>query len=239
MSASFSVSDSIAERLREVRSRITAAAIRAGRDPEEITLVAVTKTHPPQFVREAIAAGARDFGENKLQEAEAKIPQIGRDSARWHLIGHLQSNKARKAVGLFDLIHSVDSVSLVERLQRICGEENRHELPVLVQVDLAHEQRKSGVSEKDLADVFRALDKSPQIKCKGLMILPPFCENPDDARPYFRRLCELRDRLREDGVFGHERGELSMGMTHDFEVAIDEGATIVRIGTAIFGERST
>jgi PLP dependent protein len=237
MSATFSASDSIAARLREVRSRITAAAIRAGRDPAEITLVAVTKTHPAEMIQQAIAAGARDFGENKVQEAEDKIPRLGRDAARWHLIGHLQSNKARKAMALFDLIHSVDSVSLIQRLERICSEENREELSVLIQVDLAQEKTKSGVSPKDLGEVVTALDQSSRLKLEGLMILPPFCEDPDDVRPYFRRLRELRDKLRDRGVFGEERGELSMGMTHDFEVAIEEGATIVRVGTAIFGQR--
>ena len=224
-------------RLEQVRSRIAAAANRAGRASEEITLVAVTKTHPAAVVREAIAAGAGDLGENKVQEAERKIPQVGREAARWHLIGHLQSNKARKAVELFDVIHSLDSPALASRLDRICAESDRPELPVLIQVDLGREATKSGVKENELSELVQAVIKCSRLRLRGLMTLPPFFDNAEDARPFFRKLRELSDRFSSEGVFGAQRGELSMGMTNDYEVAIEEGATIVRVGTAIFGER--
>ncbi|MDM7923677.1 MAG: YggS family pyridoxal phosphate-dependent enzyme [Pyrinomonadaceae bacterium] len=218
-----------------VKSRIAAAAARAGRSAHDITLVAVSKTHPVGALREAIAAGASVLGENKVQEAEVKIADIGSE-AEWHLIGHLQKNKARKAVQLFDVIHSVDSAELVERLERICAEEGR-ELNVLVQVDLAGEETKSGVPESGLDDVVRALQTSRHLRFTGLMILPPFFDEPEATRPYFRRLREIRDRFVAEGSFANGTGELSMGMSHDFEVAIEEGATIVRVGTAIFGTR--
>ena len=224
-------------RLEQVRACIAAAANRAGRASEEITLVAVTKTHPAAVVREAIVAGAGDLGENKVQEAEKKIPLVGREAARWHLIGHLQSNKARKAVELFDVIHSLDSPALASRLDRICAELDRPELPVLIQVDLGHEATKSGVKEKELSELVQAVTECSRLRLRGLMTLPPFFDNAEDARPFFRKLRELRDRFSLAGVFGAQRGELSMGMTNDYEVAIEEGATIVRVGTAIFGER--
>jgi len=224
-------------RLEQVRARIAAAANRAGRASEEITLVAVTKTHPAAVVREAIAAGAGDFGENKVQEAEKKIPQVGREAARWHLIGHLQSNKARKAVELFDVIHSLDSPALAGRLDRICAESDQAELPVLIQVDLGHEATKSGVKENELSELVQTVTECSRLRLRGLMTLPPFFDNAEDARPFFRKLRELRDRLSSEGVFGAQKGELSMGMTNDYEVAIEEGATIVRVGTAVFGER--
>ena len=221
---------SISENLDRIRSRIRDAAARSGRDGEKIKLVAVSKTHPADVLREATAAGVSVFGENKVQEAEGKIAEIGRDTAEWHLIGHLQSNKARRAVQLFDVVHSVDSVDLARRLERICAEEGREALSVLVQVDLAGEETKSGVPEPDLAELAEFLVGCRYLKFDGLMVLPPFYEDPEATRPYFRRLRELRDRF-------IPRGQLSMGMSHDFEVAIEEGATIVRVGTAIFGER--
>jgi PLP dependent protein len=227
----------LAARIVSVRDRIHAAAERASRSPKEITLVAVSKTHPADLVREAIGAGLTDFGENRVQEAETKIPEVGRDAARWHLIGHLQSNKARRAVELFDVIHSVDSVALVERLDRICREVDRHELPVLIQVDLGHEATKTGAPESDLAPVTQAIAESECLRLVGLMTLPPFFDDPEEARPFFQRLRKLRDDLQAKGVFGELLGDLSMGMTHDFEIAIEEGATMVRVGTAIFGER--
>jgi pyridoxal phosphate enzyme (YggS family) len=222
---------SLAENLAGIKSRIASAAARAGRDAGEIKLVAVSKTHPTETIREAIAAGQTVFGENKVQEAEGKIEEIGRDVAEWHLIGHLQSNKARRAVQLFDVIHSLDSLELARRLERICIEEERSELPVLVQVDLAREETKSGVKEEDLPELAEFLKTCERLKFNGLMVLPPYFEDPEAARPYFKRLRELRDDLL-DG-----KGELSMGMSHDFEAAIEPGATIVRVGTAIFGER--
>jgi pyridoxal phosphate enzyme (YggS family) len=189
-------------------------------------------------VKDAISAGISVFGENKVQEAENKIPEIGRDKAEWHLIGHLQSNKARKAVQLFDVIHSVDSPELAERLERICIEEDRQVLSVFVQVDLAREETKSGIPENDLPALVSYLRSCTRLKFEGLMILPPYFENSEDARPFFKQLREIRDELASQAVFsGGSAGELSMGMSHDFEIAIEEGATIVRVGTAIFGER--
>lgn len=225
-------------RLERVREKIAAAIARANRQPEEVTLVAVSKTHPPEMINEGLVAGLTDFGENRVQEAEEKIPQVGRDKARWHLIGHLQSNKARRAVELFDVIHSLDSAGLAQKLNRYCLELDRSEFPVLVQLDLAHEVTKSGATEDQLAEIVDAVRQLPALRLIGLMTLPPFFEDVEQVRPFFRKLRELRDELRRQGVFGDQPGELSMGMTHDYEIAIEEGATMLRIGTAIFGERN-
>ena len=218
------------QNLSSIRERITAAARRAGRDPHEIKLVAVSKMHPSEKIRGAIAAGQFTFGENKVQEAESKIDEVGREGIEWHLIGHLQSNKARKAVQLFDVIQSVDSVELAERLERICLEEGRDSLSVFAQVDLAGEETKSGILEWELPKLVEYFASSDRLKFQGLMILPPYFEDRETTRPFFQRLREIRDHVLPGG-------ELSMGMSHDFEVAIEEGSTIVRIGTAIFGER--
>ena len=224
-------------RLQEVRARISAAALKGNRRPEEITLVAVSKTHPVEIIREAIAAGVTELGENRVQEADAKIPEVGRHAARWHLIGHLQSNKARRAVELFDVIHSLDSVALAQRLDRMCVELNRDELPVMIQVDLSHEATKSGADEAEVAQIVEASKQCERLRLAGLMTLPPYFDDAEQVRPFFRKLRELRDDLSSQGAFGDGHGELSMGMTHDYEVAIEEGATIVRVGTAIFGAR--
>jgi hypothetical protein len=223
-------------RLGLIAGRIESAAQRVGREPNDITLIAVSKTHPAASIHEALESGLRHFGENRVQEAEQKIPYIGREAATWHLIGHLQANKARKAVQLFDTIHSLDSVQLAARLDRICSEEGRESLPVLIQVDLAGEATKSGVSENELDQLVEVVTKCSHLELKGLMVLPPFFENPEDVRPFFRRLRELGENL-ERQEFLKERCELSMGMSHDFEIAIEEGATMVRVGTAIFGSR--
>jgi len=225
-------------RLQRVREKIAAALARANRQPDEVSLVAVSKTHPPEMIREALVAGLTDFGENRVQEAEEKIPQVSRDKARWHLIGHLQSNKARRAVELFDVIHSLDSAALAQRLNRYCLELDRSELPVLIQVDLSHDATKSGATEDQLGEILDAIRQSASLRLIGLMTLPPFFDDVEQVRPFFRRLRELRDELRTQGVFGDQSGELSMGMTHDYEIAIEEGATLLRIGTAIFGERN-
>jgi pyridoxal phosphate enzyme (YggS family) len=224
-------------RLDDVRGRIEACALRCQRTPDEITLVAVSKTHPAEIIREAIAAGVTDLGENRVQEADAKIPAVGRKAARWHLIGHLQSNKVRRAVELFDVIHSLDSAALVQRLDRVCREVHREELPVLIQVDLGQEATKSGAPENELPEIIEAIRQSQAVRLGGLMTLPPYFDDPEKVRPFFRSLRRVRDALRDRGAFGDKRGELSMGMTHDYEVAIEEGATIVRVGTAIFGAR--
>jgi pyridoxal phosphate enzyme (YggS family) len=227
------VSEGLKERLSAIQNRISEAALQAGRKADEVKLIPVSKMHPVETLREAIAAGVNCFGENKVQEAESKIETLGRENLEWHLIGHLQANKARKAVKLFDVIHSLDSVELAERLERICEEEARAELKVLAQVDLAGEETKSGIAESELSDLVKFLKGCQRLKFAGLMIVPPYFENAEDVRPYFRRLRELRDEIFIGGA-----GELSMGMTHDFEIAIEEGSTIVRVGTAIFGERN-
>jgi PLP dependent protein len=231
--------EDLQQRLKRVLERMAEAAIRASRVPKEITLVAVSKTHPAEIIREAIAAGVTDLGENRVQEAEAKIPEVGGKAARWHLIGHLQSNKARRAVELFDVIHSLDSAALARRLDRACGEAGREELPVLIQIDLGQEATKSGAAESEVPEIIEAIRQSQRLRLTGLMTLPPYFDDPEQARPFFRRLRELREELRAQGVFGNASGELSMGMTHDFEVAIEEGATMVRVGTAIFGARES
>ena len=227
----------LGSRLNDVRRRIIAAAQRSGRNPQDITLVAVSKTHRAALVREAIDLGATDLGENRVQEAETKIVEVDRAGAHWHLIGHLQANKARRAVKLFDVIHSLDSASLAQRLERSCVEEGRQELRVLLQVDLAGEATKSGVALADLPELVEVVNGCSRLRLNGLMVLPPFLDDPEKVRPFFRKLRELRDQLQSGGHLGDEPGELSMGMTHDFEVAIEEGATLIRVGTAIFGER--
>ena len=228
----------LAARFAGVCDRVAAAARKVGRSPEEITLVAISKTHPASAIERLITLGATDLGENRVQEAEQKIAEIGREKARWHLVGHLQANKARRAVNLFDVIHSLDSVDLAGRLERLCGEEGRDTLPVLIQVDLGHEETKSGIDEAELDGLVESLGPLNRLRLVGLMTLPPFLEDAEQSRPFFRRLRELRDELAGRGAFGNGPGELSMGMTHDFEVAIEEGSTMVRVGTAIFGERA-
>ena len=227
----------LAAQLASVRNQIAEAAKSCGRTPEEVTLIAISKTHPTSVLAQIIELGAVDIGENRVQEAEEKITEVGRDRARWHLVGHLQANKVRRAVNLFDVVHSVDSVDLARRLDRLCIEEGQAALSVLIQVDLGHEETKTGIKESEITHLVESLGALERLKLRGLMTLPPFFENPEHSRPFFRRLRELRDQLAERGAFGDRRGELSMGMSHDFRVAIEEGATMVRIGTAIFGER--
>lgn len=227
-------------RAADVLGRIERAARRAGRDPAEVKLVAVSKTHPAALVREAVAtARLTDFGENRVQEAEGKIEELKAEAPdlRWHLIGNLQPNKARRAVRLFDLIHTIDNAALLERLERICTDEGRERLEVLVQVDLAGEASKSGATVEELPALFEVFGRAARVRCRGLMILPPFFEEVEKVRPFFRRLRELRDEWGARGTFGEEKGELSMGMSHDYETAIEEGATLVRVGTAVFGVR--
>ncbi|MDQ1590825.1 MAG: dependent protein [Pyrinomonadaceae bacterium] len=236
--------DALGARLDEIRGRIAECARRAGRVPEDVTLIAVSKTHAAEAVQSALAAGVADFGENRVQEAEGKIETIGRavgtggaSAPRWHLIGHLQSNKARRAVKLFDVIHTIDSAELIERLERACAEDGRAELPVLLQVDLAGETSKAGATVDALPELIERAAVCKHVRLAGLMTLPPFYEEAEQVRPFFRRLRELRDEWQGRGAFGEGRGELSMGMSHDFELAIAEGATMVRVGTAIFGAR--
>ncbi len=204
---------------------------------EDIKLVAVSKTHPPEELIAAIDEGVIALGENKVQEAESKIPEVGRTAAEWHLIGNLQKNKARKAVQLFDVVQTVDSPELVHRLERICIEEGRESMSVYVQVDLAGEANKSGVSVAQLQTVVESLKCCERLRFDGLMVIPPYFDEPEMTRPFFKQLREVRDRLADEKAFSSGTAELSMGMSYDFEVAIDEGATVVRVGTAIFGER--
>jgi pyridoxal phosphate enzyme (YggS family) len=227
----------IEDRVSAVRERIARAAERVSRRPEEVTLVAVSKTHPEAAVRAAFTAGVRDFGENRVQEAEPKIAataDLAAAGLRWHLVGHLQSNKARKAAALFGVVQSVDSLELAERLARI-GAETARPVRALVQVDLAGEETKFGLPEAELLPALEALRGREGLRIEGLMVLPPFFDDPEAARPFFRRLRLLRDRAQAAGAL--QGAELSMGMSHDFEAAVEEGATIVRVGTAIFGER--
>ena len=236
--ANLAQQQSINERLENVRQRIISAAQRSGRRAEEITLIAISKTHPAETLRTALDIGITDLGENRIQEAEEKIVTLGRNAARWHLVGHLQANKVRRAVTLFDYLHSLDSLELARRLERVCTEEGRDEFPVLVQIKLGGEESKTGIDPGELPDLLEEIKSYKRLKLIGLMILPPYFENPDCARPFFKTLRELRDELKLKGHFGDLPGELSMGMSHDFEIAIEEGATMVRVGTAIFGERS-
>jgi PLP dependent protein len=216
--------------LAELKERIERAAAKVGRDSKEIKLIAVSKTHPSEVLQAAIDADIHIFGENKVQEAADKIEILGRENLEWHLIGHLQSNKARKAAQLFDVIHTLDSIELATRLERICLEENRAGLSVLIQVDLADEATKNGIKESDLPEIIKFLQSCERLKFNGLMTIPPYFDDVELVRPYFKRLREIRDELLPNG-------ELSMGMSHDFETAIEEGATLIRVGTAIFGQR--
>ena len=217
-----------------VRERIAEAAVRSGRDPASVRLVAVTKTFPADMVQAAYDCGLRDFGENRVQEFCEKLPKLHTPDAVFHLIGHLQSNKVRPAVA-FDWVETVDSERLARRLSQ-AAEEAGKTLSVLIEVKLGEEEAKTGVSEAGLPDLVSSVAALPNLALRGLMGMPPFFDDPERTRPYFRRLRELRDRLRQAGFAGLE--ELSMGMTRDFPVAIEEGATIVRVGTALFGPRS-
>jgi pyridoxal phosphate enzyme (YggS family) len=226
----------IADRLTEVRSRIAAAARSAGRDPSSVRLIAVSKTVPLSLIREASAAGQRDFGENRVQEGLQKINTSADLEIRWHLLGHLQTNKARKAGAAFATIQSVDSVELLQKLDQAAGETGtRPEL--LIQVDLAGEATKFGAAPTEVPRLFDAAGRLQAARVVGLMTLPPLPDTPEDARPWFRKLRGLRDEWLASGVTPSMLRELSMGMSGDFEVAIEEGATMVRVGTAIFGSR--
>jgi PLP dependent protein len=229
------MAEDIRERLARVREQIARAAERAGRSAEDITLLAVSKTFDSATVQKAVDAGVRDLGENRVQEGVAKTGQVKGD-VRWHLIGHLQSNKARQAVETFQVIHTIDSRELAGRLDRIAGEMGRRPR-VLVQVDLAREASKSGADESELPALVEALDSADHLEFTGLMTLPPFFDSPEQTRPYFRRLREILDGVNRNRSVERKLTELSMGMSHDFEVAIEEGATTVRVGTAIFGAR--
>jgi len=226
----------LAANLERVRERMARAAQRAARHADEITLVAVSKTFSADAIRAAYNAGLRSFGENRVQEFESKQPKLGDlADATWHLIGHLQSNKARRAVHLFHRIDSIDSLALAQKLDSAAAALSKR-LPVLIEVHLGGETTKSGVTDLDSAALAGDIEKLPHLELRGLMTIPPYCDDPEDARPYFRKLRELRDELSHR--LGRTLPALSMGMSHDFEVAIEEGATEIRIGTALFGQRS-
>ncbi len=217
----------IRDNLERVRGRIEAACQRAGRDPSDVTLIGVTKTVGPEAVAEAYEAGLRDFGENRVQEAVAKIDAIGQLglSPRWHLIGHLQTNKVKAAAGRFAILHSIDSLRLAEALSR----RYQTDVSVLLEVNIAQDAAKYGFAAEEVATALSEIAVLPHLDVRGLMTIAPITDDPEETRPTFRRLRELRDDL--------ALNELSMGMSGDFEVAIEEGATMVRVGTAIFGPR--
>ena len=227
--------EGIRERIEQVKRRVAEAAGRAGRDLDEVELVAVTKTVPVHLIREAIDSGIKFLGENRVQEAKDKIGALSSLPVKWHLIGHLQTNKSKLAIDLFDLIHSLDSLKLAASLDRH-GASLGKRVRVLVEVNLEGEPGKSGVLENDLPPLLQACHAFTHLAIEGLMAIPPLRENPQEVRPFFRRLRTLRDQA-ADTYPDHHLRHLSMGMSHDFEVAIEEGATLVRIGTAIFGER--
>ncbi len=232
------MTDSVAleSRLADVRTRIANAAGRAGRDPAAIRLVAISKTFDTDAVRAAARAGQVDFGENRVQEALDKMDGTAGLGLRWHLVGHLQSNKARKAAARFDCVQSVDGPGLLAALDQAAESAGRR-LDLLVQVDLAGESTKHGAREEALGPILEAASSCRAARMVGLMLLPPAVDDPESARPWFRRLVALRRRLLDEGVAPAMLAELSMGMSHDFEVAVEEGATTVRIGSAIFGSR--
>lgn len=224
----------LVDRLAAVRRRVAAAAGNCGRDPAEITLISVGKTFPAEVVNEAVTAGATDLGENRVQEAVAKRPEVA--EARWHLIGPLQRNKARAALEFFDIVHTVDRFEIADRLQYLLTEHwPERRLDVLIEINVAEEAQKAGVIPEDASELLEHALGCDRLSVLGLMAIPPWAEDPEASRPWFRKLRELRDLLQNE--IGHPLPELSMGMSHDFEIAIAEGATMVRVGTAIFGPR--
>lgn len=227
----------IKERLQRVREQIKAAALGCHRNPDEVQLVAVSKTIPVDRVREAIEAGVSVLGENYIQEAREKYHQLSDHRVAWHFVGHLQSNKAKHAVKIFDLIHTVDRLKLARELDKQAAGIDKIQ-PVLIQVNIAEEETKSGVREEDLMALIKGASGCRNLSIKGLMTMPPYFDDPEAARPYFAALRRLRDRISAEEIPNIEMTDLSMGMTGDYAAAIEEGATLVRIGTAIFGERS-
>jgi pyridoxal phosphate enzyme (YggS family) len=229
---------SISSNVRQVREEIHQAAAASGRNPEDVTLVAICKTFPVEAISEAIAAGLRIFGENRVQEAEPKIQALDpANGLEWHLVGHLQSNKAKRAVQLFEVIQSLDSIKLAQKLNQACVELGKS-VSVLIQVNLGLEATKSGASREQVEEIVDQVASLPGLRLDGLMTIPPFFEDADRSRPFFAELRALRDRIESARPGSLGRKHLSMGMSHDFRPAIEEGATIVRVGTAIFGVRA-
>ncbi|NNL42738.1 MAG: YggS family pyridoxal phosphate-dependent enzyme [Desulfobacterales bacterium] len=217
--------------------RINQATVASGRDPESVRLVAVSKTIPAETVKQAIVAGAKILGENYIQEAKSKFDDLISYPVSWHFIGHLQTNKAKYAVRIFDLIHSVDSVKLALELNKQAGKIGKIQ-HILIQVNIAGESSKSGISTQDTLNLIQDISVLKNLAIKGLMTMPPFFNEPEKVRPFFKELRNLRETIRRERIDNVDMDELSMGMTGDFEAAIEEGATLVRIGTAIFGERN-
>ncbi|MCJ7617765.1 MAG: YggS family pyridoxal phosphate-dependent enzyme [Desulfobacterales bacterium] len=224
-------------RINNIKESIKKAAVDCGRDPDAIRLVVASKTIPEDTIREAIKAGVEILGESYIQEAGDKINTLSSYPVSWHFIGHLQSNKAKYAVKLFDMIHTVDSLKLAKELNKQAKKINKIQ-KILIQVNISMESTKSGIYEEDAQKLIKEISLLENLSIKGLMTMPPFFNNPEEARPYFSALRNLRDKIRNEAIKNVNMQELSMGMTVDFEVAIKEGATLVRIGTAIFGERS-
>lgn len=228
----------VKENLKRVEERVQAACDRAGRAREDVLLIAVSKTKPVELIREIMETGTKDFGENKVQEMCNKIEVIP-EPLNWHLIGHLQRNKVKYIVDKACLIHSVDSVRLAEEIQKEAVKKEVASVPVLIEVNMAEEDSKDGIHREETEALVRAIaDNMPNIRIRGLMTIAPFVDDPEENRVHFRALKELRDQINALQIPGVEMTELSMGMTNDFEVAIEEGATMVRVGTAIFGERN-
>jgi pyridoxal phosphate enzyme (YggS family) len=229
--------ESLSERIQAVRSRIARAAESVGRSAEDITLVAVTKTLSVDRVREALDLGITHLGENRVQEADDKISALKSYHATWHLVGHLQSNKVNRALHLFDLIHSVDSTRLASAIQARAERDGITAVPCLVQVNISGETTKSGISLESAVEDIISIARNDRVKIQGLMTIAPYTSDPESVRPVFRQLKQLALRVSELGIDGVDMGTLSMGMSGDFEVAIQEGATMVRIGSALFGPR--
>ncbi len=227
----------VEDNIASVRERIAAACSRSGRRADDVKLVAICKTVPPGRIREAYEAGLRDFGENRVQEAKAKRPALADMTVTWHLVGHLQTNKAQTARELFHWVHSVDSIRVAQKLHQaaVCTGDR---LPVLIQVQLGDEPTKSGVQESEVLPLAEQVSTLGTLELRGLMALPPYFDDPEQVRPFFRRLRDLARSTESAGLPNVSMQELSMGMSHDFEVAIEEGATLIRVGTAIFGERN-
>jgi len=227
----------VKQRLQAVMERIRQACERSGRDPQDVRLVAVSKTMPAERVRRAVAAGVQILGENYVQEARDKIAQLEDLSVSWHFIGHLQTNKAKYVVRMFDLIHSLDSFKLARELDRQAGRRGRVQ-PVLIQVNISREESKSGIAAEDIETLVRQVAGLEHLALQGLMTMPPFFDQPERARPYFRRLADLARHIESLNIPGVSMRELSMGMSGDYEIAIEEGATLIRLGTTLFGPRA-
>jgi len=226
----------IEENVARVRERIGAACRRCGRGPDDVKLLAISKTFPPESIRAAYEVGLRDFGENRVQEAKAKRPALADLSITWHLVGHLQTNKAKAGRELFHWVHSVDSFRLAQKLEQAAAPGGGR-LPILLEVNLGGEESKAGVGESETAQLAEQISQLATLEIRGLMVIPPYFADPEQVRPYFRRLRELAQEIEARNIGSVSMRELSMGMSHDFEVAIEEGATIIRVGTAIFGQR--